>query len=357
MSDFADALTTAADKLGQTFLIAYYLPSVLFATLNTVILVPVWQAMGLKPLLTLPTWLPTVSGVDLNVLVQIAGLSFVLGMVLSGMNERLIGCYSGRFWWLRGFLLYLLARRNRQKVSNAYAELEFLRDGYRMNVFIRDRKEVEKSQKDIEALYQQLQARETPTRITADQRKGLPELQARLNRVAPTAFGNALASVIDYLIDHYRIDAAVFWPRLLILMGQRVPNDVQRLNNAKIRVDMTMNLSFLAFVLAVETLVTLIFSGGQHTSLLVETFVVAGVMALIFYSSSVAAVTHLAQSVIIAFDQYRHWVFEMFGLQKPATLYLERKQWESLEKFIRYGEPFNFPAEPPVSDQMTGEKD
>lgn len=349
MSDFIDSVSGIGRSLGETFLIAFGFPAAAFVALHLTILVPVWQVAFPTTAAPLPTLLPAIGGIDLNFIIYALGSTFIIAILLSAVNELLIQAYSGSYGWLRNGLLRPWTSRNKALARKQYRTIEAHRFGYRYyaqlpeqnNVSLTNLKELTKKLNKAHEQRKQKGIVDDTAKKPVDD---IPQLVKRLERIAPTAFGNAFVQVVDYVVDHYRMDPALFWSRLLVAMAKDAPEDIQRIRDAKARVDMTMNLSLLSGVLSLEAVLILLFAGNTSVELsIVRLLLVATVLAtFVFYRAATVSALYLAELMCIAFDQHRQRIFTLFGLHTPSDFDHEQEQWETLAKFIEFGEPFYY---------------
>lgn len=356
MNDITTTVSGIIQKIGSAFLLVYYVPSLLFVAIQSYVFIPAWT--GIAPtLFGVNIQNINAPSVDLPALIQLLGVSAIVAVLLTGLSSTLIRLFSGKIWWLEHGLLWWPTRVRRQRAQNQYAELDMDRSAYREYVarmmdYGTDRNELLEM---LEKLSDQIEAKHEQNETTLANRKPLPKLKAevldkalkdlvhyaRVKRVAPTAFGTAFTSVIDYAIDHYRIDPSIFWPRLQILMTKEAPELNEALLNSENQMSLSLNLSFLSAVLVVEGAITWITNfwardAGVTALLALVTFVV-------FYQASILAAARLAQLMKMAFDQHRHLVLRMFNLPPAPTLQAEHRQWEALTKFIVRAESFYLP--------------
>ena len=163
----------------------------------------------------------------------------------------------------------------------------------------------------------------------------------------PTAFGNVYAIAEEYPYDRYGADSVLFWPRLREQMHEHAEGHSERLTAAKTFLDISINLTFLAGVIALEGIVMVARAvlRGQPTSVPTTVVVVALLVALASYRSATSRMALLRGFIKNSFDTYRHLVFDTFGLPQPRTLVTERFVWSQLAAFVLRGEPSYFPEQ------------
>ncbi|MBK6431378.1 hypothetical protein [Candidatus Amarolinea dominans] len=151
MNSLTEALSGALEHLGQTFLLAYYLPAAVFLLVNVQLLAPIW---GLADPLAGASQEPAVAAApsadaglladapdqagqtgestsgeqssllgalssELSNLLGALFLPMLVGLILVALNDALIIVFEGRPRWLRRGLLVHWQRRKRTAVSLA----------------------------------------------------------------------------------------------------------------------------------------------------------------------------------------------------------------------------------------------
>lgn len=164
--------------------------------------------------------------------------------------------------------------------------------------------------------------------------------------VTATALGNTLAVAEEYPFNTYGMDADLFWPRL------RAELEAERLapiDTAKSMMDGTLNLSLLAYLAAVESLVVifLIPAGLRAEGWRIALLIGCGLLALFVgygaYRAAVSAAHNMGMLMHTYFDYDRDRVLEKFGLKRPVKIEDEKIVWYRLAAFLRRGESFYFP--------------
>jgi hypothetical protein len=333
MSDFASTVSESVKQLGQAFLVAYYLPAFVFVLIHFYVLIPAWGGASTSALLLM-------GDVDLASLVGILLLPLLVGIVLVGLNSVLILTFEGRFWWLKQGLLYPLMRLNQKRREKLYGHLTGLQEEYRRvsDLLVRARSVEEQAQirQQLAGLAQQLD--EEHRRIEAmSPRQALPHAA---HRVCPTSFGNAYAVAEEYAYERYGIDAVLFWPRLRELMHDSAASHSERITQQKTALDLSLNFTFLCGLVALEAMLTLCFGPAGHEGVLFSLALIAVVLCISFYRSSVGAVSTMGELIKNSFDFHRELVLEAFNLSNPDELIVEQAVWVKLLAFIRRGEEF-----------------
>jgi hypothetical protein len=348
MKEPSEAVSESIKYLGQGFLLAFYLPALVFVLAHLYVLIP--TSIG-SPHLSREAanklTLPLIGEIDLSSWVDSLLWSLIVGIALFVLNNILIRSFEGKPRWLKDGLLSRLTRRNKKECTTLYGRLTSLRTKYlELQVELSNQKFQTISQESLLDLEGKLvslrQAIETEHKNIEESRyqQTLPH---NAERVCPTSFGNAYAIAAEYPYERYGADSVLFWPHLRTLMYEKAPSHSLRLTQQKIVLDLSINFAFLAALLTVEIILILVFSG--YKPLL---FILAGVTLILtisFYQASVAAIQGMGGLIKVSFDYYRELVLQAFNLRVPDNLSEEQTVWVKLAAFIRRGDAFYFPEE------------
>jgi hypothetical protein len=342
MKNISDTVSESVNYLGQEFLLAYYLPALVFVLAHIYLLIPAWIiALPLSQGQITKLSIPLIGKINLTSIINILVWSLLIGVILLVLNSVLIKLFEGKPYWIKEGLLKLLTNRNRKFHKKLYENLVSFKKQYLdINELIwqaNSSDEQLKIRQDIAGIALQIQ--EEHQRIEKLQpRQTLPH---DLRRVCPTSFGNALAIAEEYSYERYGIDAVLFWPRLRQLMQEKASNHSLLLTQQKTVVDLSINFAFLFGLLAVEAALTSIFSAYRNILLVLA--IIAIILTICFYRASVSAIQVLGELIKISFDYHRGLVLEAFNLKMPDNLSEEQVIWVKLATFIRRGDVFYFP--------------
>jgi hypothetical protein len=158
-----------------------------------------------------------------------------------------------------------------------------------------------------------------------------------IDRVMPTALGNAFAVMEEYPYYRYGMDAMLFWPRLSAVIPAEYRTDIA---NVKTALDFLLNLSLLALIFGLEVLGI----SAWHLSYPEAIYGLSAlVIAFLLYRSAIISARSLGELVTSSFDLFRDALLEQLGIAKLAGPTEERQVWLNLASFIRRGEEFYFP--------------
>ncbi len=356
MKDILDFASGSIQQVGLSFFTSCILPAGVFAFIQAFLLIPLAArnvpALSSFGLSVNPPILP--NSLDLPGLFAFILVPLALGILLLGMNGLLIRLYSG-FVWPFTILLRPRVHAKREQITELYGALNDYRTAYHDN-----RASSSHLAPDNEPAIQQnkdnIQQIENAIRKEHDQieTKLLHEtnnniLPKKPANAAPTRLGNVLAVTAEYPAEHYGIDAATFWPRLYTLLHKAAPEHYERIASQKSSLDLSLNLSFLSAITALEAVLILVIGilGGSQRDLTLSLVIgISGaLLAIIFYDNCVSAARSLGNLIAVSFDFYRGLVLAAYNLQTPVDLNAEYALWVKLAAFVRRGEPFYFPEQ------------
>jgi hypothetical protein len=157
---------------------------------------------------------------------------------------------------------------------------------------------------------------------------------ARSASIKPTRLGNILQSAEDYPADRYEINAIIAWPRLYLVLPDRM---LTALGGAKANLDLMANLIALSAAFAVLGTATAAVTTPWYGPILCAFGGLA--LAWLSYEGAVREARPYAQLICAAFDLHRNLLLTTQGLT-PATSYgQERRQWRELSHLWYQGAP------------------
>jgi len=336
MKEPSETVSESVKYLGQGFLLAYYLPALVFVLAHLYVLIPALiGSLHLSQPAANKLPLPLLGEINLSSWVDSLLWSLIVGIALFVLNTVLIRSFEGKPRWLKDGLLLPLTKRNKKECKNLYSRLASLQ-----------KKCLEISSQSPQILSQETLLESLRLEIENEHKK-IEESKAQqtlphnVERVCPTSFGNAYAIAEEYPYEHYGADSVLFWPHLRALMFEKAASHSLRLTQQKTVLDLSINFALLSGLLTVEAILIFLFSGYEPLLL-----VLAGasfILALCFYQASVAAIQGLGGLIKVSFDYYRGLVLQAFNLRMPDNLSEEQTVWVKLATFIRRGDAFYFP--------------
>jgi hypothetical protein len=200
MQSVSDAASESIKHLGESFILAYYLPAAVFVAVHSVVLLPVWHSfVKASPPATSPL-LDSITS-----LIEILLFSLLAGIVLLGLNSMLLRGFEGKLAWLQNGLMSRRVQRNRELCQQIFGDLTQLKEKYR-DLLVELYHETNSTQRlKIE---QKLIAVEKGVRTEyknmADSQP-IPILPHTMHRVTATTFGNVYARAEEYAYTHYGV--------------------------------------------------------------------------------------------------------------------------------------------------------
>lgn len=142
----------------------------------------------------------------------------------------------------------------------------------------------------------------------------------------PTRLGNVLVSAEEYPYQLYRLDAVIWWPRLVILLPETFRT---QLDTALTPIVTLLNLSMLLTLVALGCGGTLLLA-NRYWWLGVSVFIGGFVLARACYVAASNQAVDYGQLVRVAFDFYRHDILKQMHIAVPDNLVEERLLWDAL---------------------------
>lgn len=340
----------------KAFLIAAFLPALVFVTLNLLWVVPSLPSQFSSQVIDLQVTLPLLEDVK----IEGQGLFYtlapvVLGVALILLNTPIIKLYEGAFSWQRNFLFKPLLDGVRRKHRAGHEKLRALQTEYK-----RVAAQLERGEGNPQALQLQLNALrsytdENPTASSIEEcyvelfSPGgvgweMPFDEARL---MPTRLGNAFAVIEEYPYRRYAMDGVTFWPRLIHVISDDYKTAI---DSAKTNLDSLLNCSLLSGVLGLEFLAMAVYvlaSGYRGAAgWFAAGWLAAWIVAYLFYRATVNATQSMGLQIAACFDIFRGALLEKFHLKRPAELPTERTVWRDLAKFLTSGDAYYYPRLP-----------
>jgi hypothetical protein len=184
---------------------------------------------------------------------------------------------------------------------------------------------------------------------------GYPKLYAdfptRSSSVRPTRLGNILKSAEDYPADRYEINAVVAWPRLYLVLPDRM---LATLAGAKAGLDLMATLYALGAAFSILGTATAAATAPWYAAVLCA---LGGIsLACLGYEGQVRQARPYAQLICAAFDLYRQLLLTTQGLIPASSYGQERQQWRQLSHLWYQGAPAG-PAAAKVLGYPTADAD
>jgi len=338
MKEPSETVSESIKYLGQGFLLAYFLPALVFVLVHLYVLIPASiESLNLSKEAAKKLTLPLIGEIDLSSWVDSLLWSLIVSIALFVLNNLLIRSFEGKPRWLKDGLLSRLTKRNQKECKNLYGRLISLQNKY-LEISSQRQHKI-----SSDPLLESLRIEIGNEHKKIEESRYQQTLPHNVERVCPTSFGNAYAIAEEYSYERYGADSVLFWPHLRALMQEKATSHSLRLTQQKTVLDLSINFAFLSGLLTVETILILVFSG--YKPLLLVLAGVTFILSISFYQASVSAIQGLGGLIKISFDYYRGLVLQAFNLRMPDNLSEEQTVWLNLATFIRRGDAFYFPEE------------
>jgi len=340
----------------KTFLIAAFLPALVFVILNLILVVPYLPSRFSTQVVSFSLTLPLLKDVE----IEGQGLFYTLAPVVIGvalilLNTPVIKLYEGAFVWQRNFLCKPLLERVRRRHRARHGKLRALQAEYQ-----RVATQLEKGEGNPQALQLQLDALRSYTgdKPTASSIEELYldlfspggvgwEMPFDEARLMPTRLGNAFAVIEEYPFRRYGMDGVTFWPRLIHVISEDYKTAI---DDAKTTLDSLLNFSLLSGILGVEFLGVagyMLANGCRGAAgWFVAGWVAAWLAAYLFYRATVAATRSMGMQIAACFDLFRGALLEKVDVKQPQDLLSEQEVWRNLAKFLVSGDAYYYPRSP-----------
>lgn len=358
MKEPSETVSESVEYLGQGFLLAYYLPALVFVLVHLYVLAPALTGLQNTSDAATQKCTPSPMNGESNVLTwnnvlkpsslvdSLLSLlwSLIVGIALFVLNSILIRSFEGKPRWLKEVLLSRLTKRNKIECEKLYGRLISLRTKLLEYQIELNKPESQKSSQESQDLLKgKLSSIKEEIKIEHEKLGSQQTLPHGVERVCATAFGNNYAIAEEYSYERYGADSVLFWPHLRALMQEKAVSHSLKITQQKTVLDLSINFAFLSGLLTVEAILILMFSDEKLQLLLLAG--VAFILSIGFYHASVTAIKGLGSLIKVSFDQHRGLVLQAFNLRKPGNLSEEQTVWVKLAAFIQRGEAFYFPEE------------
>lgn len=184
----------------------------------------------------------------------------------------------------------------------------------------------------------------------AEHMRLLTELQSSFGtNLAPTSMGNVANAMETYAERRYNCNLALFWSNLQFA----IPKDARALatlEDAKAKLDFMVGCAWLTLLSALVWVAVL----GSSSDRLCW-FLGAGIggptIAYLWYRAAIEQYRAFADVVITALDMYRLDILQVLRVPEPADAADERETWATLHRLANYpeGENENFRYQPAKS--------
>jgi hypothetical protein len=142
----------------------------------------------------------------------------------------------------------------------------------------------------------------------------------------PTRLGNVLVAAEEYPYQLYRLDAVIWWPRLITLLPEGFRS---QLDTALTPLVALLNLSMVFTILALGSGATILLTDKRWWlgGLVIVSMLV---LARACYLAATNQAMDYGQLIRVAYDLYRHDILKQMHVPMPDNLVEERLLWDTL---------------------------
>ena len=319
---FSTFLQELRGYLGKGYLLAVFVPTLLFATAHLLIYLEISQGLG-------QAWQQWTSlSTDAKIilpLIGLIGLAF-LAYLVHNLQLPITRLFEG--YWNNWPILRWLQEPRRRRYLTEW-------------IYLNER---------VATLEQSVFQHKTKYADAPPNVKVSP-LEAELNEVRdrwltyfpppsywlqirPTRLGNILRASELYADDHYGFDAVVVWTRLIPLLPGGV---VEALQDKKIAMDFMLLMSVYAGLFTLIWCPILAIWTDRW-----QLFLVCAIglpLAWVCYQTAVQSALAYGEQIKAIFDLHRHELLKALGLKIPTDREMERQLWEDISLLFHLNIP------------------
>lgn len=156
--------------------------------------------------------------------------------------------------------------------------------------------------------------------------------------IRPTQLGNVLTAAEEYPYQIYRLDAVLWWPRLVPLLPETFRNQIDL---SLMPLLALINLSALLTLLSLGCAVFLVLTDHRWW-LFILVFGGGLLLSWVAYQAAVSQAANYGSLIRVAFDLYRHEILKQMHIPLPQSLLDEGVLWDTLNQWIyRYIPPWD----------------
>ena len=296
----------------KTYMLAYFLPSLLFVSLNIFGLIP--SVIKYKFIIDSDF----ITSFQHQIFI-ILGMSAFIGFAFMSSASTLIKLFEG-YLFSKIFIFISFPLKKIQ---------EFKRKRYiKRLISIEQNIKKTRSRNLKQAL-----------RLEAEEIKAvmLMNFSLDIDDILPTTFGNIFKAFENYPYARYNIDSVLLWPRLINVIPAKYTDRIEEANNS---VTFLVVSCFLFLLLAIECFLIFHFNWCNKSNVFFIKILAFSslIFSFMFYRISLRAALNFGEVVKSCFDLFRHDLIQSFGIKRQLNLDEEREFWQKLRRFILIGE-------------------
>ena len=200
-----------------------------------------------------------------------------------------------------------------------------------------------------------------PYKKAYDQQKARQELDmyfpSKEDYVLPMSLGNTIAAFEHYPSTRYGMDAVALWPRLIPVLQKN--KYIEFVAQQKAVFDFLLNMMYAVLVCGIELI--LLYSLSNRLGYAALGIFVTFVLVSLLYLGAVNGARMWGLSVRVAFDLYRHDLWNLLHL-KPVSKYREEvERWREISRLVKdreeadFFDAFSYEQEESATNQNPGE--
>jgi Ca2+/Na+ antiporter len=329
-----NAIQGYLEKLGSNFMIAAFIPSLVFVAAGTVAFSPLLSIDLMERVRS------SLSPLDDNGLIILL-VAIMMGFILTSLNTYIYKLFEGYFLTglLKPFHRIELKRarkiRNRRDfLNNKIGRLENWQKGWaKAKLPAYQKKKLERINNRIEQLMIQRDA------LASEYDLKYPPTDAL---IMPTRLGNILRAAEAYPQSRYYADSVALWPRMVWAIDKEYMSHVDAAND---QCSFLLNSSLLSAIFAVMSFVAAGYELAKNVSALPLIYLLLGIVALciawFFYTASLLNVAKYGNLIRSSYDLFRFNLLEKLHLKLPTDSEKEKELWEQLSRFVTVGTVFD----------------
>lgn len=322
---FSTYLEKSGGVLGKGFVVAALFPSLAFWLASLALLEEAtnWYLFV--------AWWPSLASdvkVFLSLTMLVAFTLFALG--LQSLQTPILRLYEG-YWEgmaalpVLGRFVVMWSRRSLESQRRRWTDLQMRCDALGEEIA-----RLEGNDNPTEGTRRQVQTlRQSLTRVEQDWLLNYP---SETEDLLPTRLGNILKAAELYPWEHYRMDAAILWSRLWMVLSKEV---TEALREARLTVDLLLTTSLLGLVFFLVWVPILIALRAVWP--LVVLAMPGLVVAWVSYQATLPAARFYGELIKAAFDIYRWKLLETMHLEPPNDPQEEAILWSKINGFLYRG--------------------
>lgn len=292
-------LADVSKAVGKSFFFGAFLPAV-FIILNTTATIALLMSGEVIPGQVSPA---------LIVPLCFAG-AFLIATAFWSLNIWIVRFFEG--YPISGW--QFITRRFQSRRDKLYEEIAVLRT-------------------KAETQHSQQATHEDDPRLTELQVRAEVEYPPADAQLLPSRLGNIIRAFEYYPATRYSIETITVWPRLLAVLPRSL---VDSINSEKSLMDFWLNLSLALLISGLFWTAAMWYTGIILWPFRILIFIGSILLWYVAYRAAIPSAIGWGYEVRTAFDLYRGDLLRKLGLQRPTSIFEERRLWDKIFWFFTY---------------------